>query len=175
MGGVCRGVRDWEVPWQDESIVGGGGEAGKGQGAEGPPGTTSSSPPAWVLAAYRLPLSLTRPSPPPCREAGWQLDLVCPVPDGSRPAAIQVRGVWGVTGELGGVIWVYGGQSDSPSHYPPPLFLTSCLQISSELKLPYREGLVKNRQVMRLGGWGTRECGGGVVEELKLPYREGLV
>ena len=62
-----------------------------------------------------------------------------------------------------------------PLFSSPPLFLASCLQISSELKLPYREGLVKNRQVMRLGGWGTWECGGGVVGELKLPYREGLV
>ena len=41
---------------------------------------------------------------------GWDIDLVCPVPDGSRPAAIQ---------------------------------------ISSELGLPYREGLVKNRYVGR--------------------------
>ena len=41
---------------------------------------------------------------------GWDIDLVCPVPDGSRPAAIQ---------------------------------------ISAELGLPYREGLVKNRYVGR--------------------------
>jgi amidophosphoribosyltransferase len=41
---------------------------------------------------------------------GWDIDLVCPVPDGSRPAAIQ---------------------------------------ISAELALPYREGLVKNRYVGR--------------------------
>jgi amidophosphoribosyltransferase len=44
------------------------------------------------------------------KQTGWDIDLVCPVPDGSRPAAIQ---------------------------------------ISSELKLPYREGLVKNRYVGR--------------------------
>lgn len=25
-----------------------------------------------------------------CRERGWDIDLVCPVPDGSRPAAIQI-------------------------------------------------------------------------------------
>ena len=126
------------------------------------------------------PLPNTPLPPPPCREAGWQLDLVCPVPDGSRPAAIQVRGVWGVTGELGGVFGCMRVRGIPPLITPPlfsspPLFLASCLQISSELKLPYREGLVKNRQVMRLGGWGTRECGGGVVGELKLPYREGLV
>ena len=41
---------------------------------------------------------------------GWDIDLVCPVPDGSRPAAIQ---------------------------------------ISAEMGLPYREGLVKNRYVGR--------------------------
>ena len=41
---------------------------------------------------------------------GWDIDLVCPVPDGSRPAAIQ---------------------------------------ISAEMALPYREGLVKNRYVGR--------------------------
>eukprot|EP00887_Chlorella_sp_A99_P005217 scaffold1.g5217.t1 len=44
------------------------------------------------------------------KERGWDVDLVCPVPDGSRPAAIQ---------------------------------------ISAELGLPYREGLVKNRYVGR--------------------------
>jgi len=44
------------------------------------------------------------------KHTGWDIDLVCPVPDGSRPAAIQ---------------------------------------ISSELQLPYREGLVKNRYVGR--------------------------
>jgi glutamine phosphoribosylpyrophosphate amidotransferase len=43
----------------------------------------------------------------PVRAAGWEFDLVCPVPDGSRAAAIQ---------------------------------------ISSDLKIPYREGLVKNRR-----------------------------
>ena len=41
---------------------------------------------------------------------GWDIDCVVPVPDGSRPAAIQ---------------------------------------ISAELGLPYREGLVKNRYVGR--------------------------
>lgn len=41
---------------------------------------------------------------------GWEVDAIVPVPDGSRPAAIQ---------------------------------------ISSELGLPYREGLVKNRYVGR--------------------------
>lgn len=45
-----------------------------------------------------------------CRETGWDIDCVVPVPDGSRPAAIQ---------------------------------------ISAELGLPYREGLVKNRYVGR--------------------------
>lgn len=46
----------------------------------------------------------------PCRKSGWDIDCVVPVPDGSRPAAIQ---------------------------------------ISAELGLPYREGLVKNRYVGR--------------------------
>eukprot|EP01026_Neomeris_dumetosa_P007452 TRINITY_DN1229_c0_g1_i13.p1 TRINITY_DN1229_c0_g1~~TRINITY_DN1229_c0_g1_i13.p1 ORF type:complete len:593 (-),score=81.38 TRINITY_DN1229_c0_g1_i13:67-1845(-) len=44
------------------------------------------------------------------REKNWDIDIIVPVPDGSRPSAIQ---------------------------------------ISSELKLPYREGLVKNRYVGR--------------------------
>ena len=44
------------------------------------------------------------------RKSGWDIDCVVPVPDGSRPAAIQ---------------------------------------ISAELGLPYREGLVKNRYVGR--------------------------
>ena len=44
------------------------------------------------------------------KEKGWDIDCVVPVPDGSRPAAIQ---------------------------------------ISAELGLPYREGLVKNRYVGR--------------------------
>ena len=45
-----------------------------------------------------------------CRKSGWDIDCVVPVPDGSRPAAIQ---------------------------------------ISADLGLPYREGLVKNRYVGR--------------------------
>lgn len=44
------------------------------------------------------------------KDRNWQIDLVCPVPDGSRPAAIQ---------------------------------------IASDMGLPYREGLVKNRYVGR--------------------------
>ena len=46
----------------------------------------------------------------PVRETGWNIDCIVPVPDGSRPAAIQM---------------------------------------SAELGLPYREGLVKNRYVGR--------------------------
>ena len=46
-----------------------------------------------------------------CRKSGWDIDCVVPVPDGSRPAAIQM---------------------------------------SAELGLPYREGLVKNRYVNAL-------------------------
>ena len=46
----------------------------------------------------------------PNKWQGWDIDCVVPVPDGSRPAAIQ---------------------------------------ISAELGLPYREGLVKNRYVGR--------------------------
>lgn len=45
-----------------------------------------------------------------CRKSGWDIDCVVPVPDGSRPAAIQM---------------------------------------SADLGLPYREGLVKNRYVGR--------------------------
>eukprot|EP00798_Chlamydomonas_sp_ICE-L_P022929 gene22929-30108_t len=44
------------------------------------------------------------------KETGWEIDLICPVPDGSRPMAIQM---------------------------------------SADLGLPYREGLVKNRYVGR--------------------------
>ena len=69
------------------------------------------------------------PPPPLRRTLGWDIDIVCPVPDGSRPAAIQ---------------------------------------ISAELGLPYREGLVKNRYVgrtfimpdQRLREVGARSCWG---------------
>ena len=51
------------------------------------------------LAAPRgsvLGLRLRRPPRPClalscCREKNWEIDMICPVPDGSRPAAIQVR------------------------------------------------------------------------------------
>jgi glutamine phosphoribosylpyrophosphate amidotransferase len=50
---------------------------------------------------------------------GWEIDCVVPVPDGSRPAAIQ---------------------------------------ISAELGLPYREGLVKNRYVGRTFIMPNQRC-----------------
>ena len=83
----------------------------------GPPAPAAAA--AAVLLRPLLPLPPSpfspslrppSPSPHPARESGWDIDLVCPVPDGSRPAAIQ---------------------------------------ISAELGLPYREGLVKNRYVGR--------------------------
>lgn len=60
----------------------------------------------------RLPnmISVLNSAMTTCRKSGWDIDCVVPVPDGSRPAAIQ---------------------------------------ISAELGLPYREGLVKNRYVGR--------------------------
>lgn len=54
------------------------------------------------------------------REVGWDIDCIVPVPDGSRPAAIQ---------------------------------------ISAELGLPYREGLVKNRYVGRTFIMPDQRCG----------------
>ncbi|KAG1662078.1 hypothetical protein FOA52_006884 [Chlamydomonas sp. UWO 241] len=62
------------------------------------------------IHVYAFQLGLGRSMCDRIRAAGWELDLICPVPDGSRPAAIQM---------------------------------------ASDLKLPYREGLVKNRYVNR--------------------------
>lgn len=60
-----------------------------------------------------------------CRQTGWDIDCVVPVPDGSRPAAIQ---------------------------------------ISAELGLPYREGLVKNRYVGRTFIMPDQVCAEACVE-----------
>lgn len=62
------------------------------------------------IPVYNFQLGLGTRLAQRIRERGWDIDIVCPVPDGSRPAAIQ---------------------------------------ISAELGLPYREGLVKNRYVGR--------------------------
>ena len=62
------------------------------------------------ISVYNFQLGLGTRLAKKIQETGWDIDLVCPVPDGSRPAAIQ---------------------------------------ISAELGLPYREGLVKNRYVGR--------------------------
>lgn len=62
------------------------------------------------IPVYNFQLGLGTRLAKRIRSLPWDIDLVCPVPDGSRPAAIQ---------------------------------------ISSELGLPYREGLVKNRYVGR--------------------------
>ena len=62
------------------------------------------------ISVYNFQLGLGTRLAKRIKETGWDIDLVCPVPDGSRPAAIQ---------------------------------------ISAELRLPYREGLVKNRYVGR--------------------------
>lgn len=62
------------------------------------------------ISVYNFQLGLGTRLAASIRARGWDIDLVCPVPDGSRPAAIQ---------------------------------------ISAELGLPYREGLVKNRYVGR--------------------------
>jgi amidophosphoribosyltransferase len=62
------------------------------------------------ISVYNYQLGLGTRLAKKIRETGWEIDLVCPVPDGSRPSAIQ---------------------------------------ISAEMDLPYREGLVKNRYVGR--------------------------
>lgn len=62
------------------------------------------------ISVYNFQLGLGTRLARRIQDRGWDIDLVCPVPDGSRPAAIQ---------------------------------------ISAELRLPYREGLVKNRYVGR--------------------------
>lgn len=62
------------------------------------------------ISVYNFQLGLGKRLAKKIRERGWDIDVVVPVPDGSRPAAIEV---------------------------------------SSELGLPYREGLVKNRYVGR--------------------------
>ena len=62
------------------------------------------------ISVYNYQLGLGTRLAHKIMEQNWDIDLVCPVPDGSRPAAIQ---------------------------------------ISAEMKLPYREGLVKNRYVGR--------------------------
>ncbi|GFR45506.1 hypothetical protein Agub_g6894 [Astrephomene gubernaculifera] len=62
------------------------------------------------IPVYNFQLKLGTALAKRIKERNWDLDIVCPVPDGSRPAAIQ---------------------------------------IASELGLPYREGLVKNRYVGR--------------------------
>lgn len=62
------------------------------------------------ISVYNFQLGLGTRLARRIQDRGWDIDLVCPVPDGSRPAAIQ---------------------------------------ISAEMKLPYREGLVKNRYVGR--------------------------
>lgn len=62
------------------------------------------------ISVYNYQLGLGTRLAKKIEQKGWDIDLVCPVPDGSRPAAIQ---------------------------------------ISAELGLPYREGLVKNRYVGR--------------------------
>ena len=62
------------------------------------------------ISVYDFQLGLGTRLAKKIKETGWDIDLVCPVPDGSRPSAIQ---------------------------------------ISAEMGLPYREGLVKNRYVGR--------------------------
>jgi amidophosphoribosyltransferase len=63
-----------------------------------------------MCCRYEFQLSLGRRLAERVKDSGWELDCVVPVPDGSRPAAIE---------------------------------------LSAELRLPYREGLVKNRYVGR--------------------------
>lgn len=62
------------------------------------------------ISVYNYQLGLGTRLAQKIMDKNWDIDLVCPVPDGSRPAAIQ---------------------------------------ISAEMQLPYREGLVKNRYVGR--------------------------
>lgn len=62
------------------------------------------------IPVYNFQLGLGKRLAEKIKKQGWDIDVVVPVPDGSRPSAIQV---------------------------------------SAELQLPYREGLVKNRYVGR--------------------------
>lgn len=63
-----------------------------------------------AFCRYEFQLSLGRRLADRVRDKAWEVDCIVPVPDGSRPAAIE---------------------------------------LSAALRLPYREGLVKNRYVGR--------------------------
>lgn len=70
------------------------------------PSSTSPSPLADSvlneIPVYNFQLGLGTRLAARIKQRGWDVDLVCPVPDGSRPAAIQVRGrgPW-----VGGLLW----------------------------------------------------------------------
>eukprot|EP00798_Chlamydomonas_sp_ICE-L_P028271 gene28271-31376_t len=78
------------------------------------------------IPVYNFQLNLGTRLAKRIKTSGWDIDLICPVPDGSRPAAIQMA-------------------ADLALPYRPG----PTMQMAADLALLHREGLVKNRYVGR--------------------------